>query len=235
MDTLTYFILIPMVYIAVAVFMLGTIYRLAAIWLAPTHPTTLQVYPQKRPKWLWILRDTFLFPTIWRHKPVFWIFLITFHICLVLLLIGHLELVAEFEILQIIPHQIFLGRGFVGLITLVALIFFLFRRFQSPIRQISAAQDYYLLILLLLTVLFGSQMDWARSWYGYDTLGVDGYGVYLLSLVTLSPELPDTIDAGHSFMLMVHVFFANLVFMVFPFTPLMHAILSLPINKIKRG
>ncbi len=235
MESFTYFTLIPMVYIAAAVFVIGIVYRLVTIFRAPTHPTTLQIYPEKRPKWLWALRDTFFFPTILRHKPVFWIFLMAFHICLVLLFIGHLELIAEFDVLQIIEHQIFLGGGFVGLIMLVALIYFLFRRFASPVREISVAEDYYLLILLFLTVLFGSQMDWARNWYYYDALGVDGYREYLYSLVTFKPELPYNIDAGHSFMLVVHVFFANLLLIVFPFTQLMHSILSLPINKLRRG
>ncbi len=56
------------------------------------------------------------FPTVRRHKPVLWVFLLAFHICLLLLLIGHLELIADFEILQVIPHEVFLGNGFVGLI-----------------------------------------------------------------------------------------------------------------------
>jgi nitrate reductase gamma subunit len=159
-----------------------------------------------------------------------------FHICLLLLLIGHLELLADFAVFQVIPHEIFLGNGFVGLILAVCLLYFLFRRFVTPVKDLSVPEDYYLLILLFLVVIFGSEMDWARSWYEYGEMEVADYRTYMLSLVVLKPELPySTTFSGHSFMLILHVFFANLFLMLFPFSQLMHAIFSLPMNKLRRG
>ena len=35
------------------------------------------------------------------------------------LIIGHIELLGEFAIFQIVPHQVFIGQGFVGLITAI--------------------------------------------------------------------------------------------------------------------
>lgn len=236
MQTLCYIVLVPMVYLAAAVFFFGTIARMAAILRAPANPSILQIYPEKRPKLLWALHDAFLFPTVRRHKPVLWVFLMLFHIGLVFLVIGHLELIAEFEILQIVPHQVFIGNGWVGLIMACCLIYFLFRRFASPVRELSVPEDYVLLMLLFLIVLFGSQMDWARTWYEYGEMTVDDYRAYLYSLVTLRPELPySTTFSGHSFMLVLHVFFANLFLMFFPFSQAMHAFLSVPANKLRRG
>ena len=61
-------------------------------------------------------------------------------------------------------------------------------------------------------------------------------GIYLYSLMIFKPELPYAATfSGHSFMLVLHVFFANLFLMFFPFTQLMHAILSIPMNKLRRG
>ena len=189
-----------------------------------------------RQKWLGALHDTFLLPTVRRHKPALWVFLMFFHISFLLLIIGHLELIAEFSIFQIIRHEVFLGQGFVGLILCVSLLFFLFRRFVSPNRELSVPEDYYLLILLFLTVLFGSQMDWARRWYEYGDLSVEDYRVYLSSLFYLRPELSSSLTlSGHSFMLVLHVFFANLFLMFFPFSKVMHSFLSLPMNKLRRG
>ncbi|MGD9078994.1 MAG: hypothetical protein PVG96_06630, partial [Desulfobacterales bacterium] len=108
MQTLYYIILVPMVYMAFAIFFIGTAVRLIKIFKEPSHPATLQVYPEKKPRWLWALHDTFLFPTVRRHKPLLWIFLMAFHICILLLIIGHLELFGEIETLQLIPHEIFL-------------------------------------------------------------------------------------------------------------------------------
>jgi nitrate reductase gamma subunit len=235
-DSVIYFILVPMVYIAFAVFFIGTAVRLIKIFREPKNPAPLQVYPDKNPKWLWALHDTLLFPTVRRHKPVLWVFLMLFHICLLLLIIGHLELFAEFEIIQVIPHEIFMGQGYLGLLLALALLYFLFRRFVSPVRDLSIPEDYYLLILLFLIMIFGSEMDWARRWYGYGELTVEDYREYLMSLLYLQPYLPDAVTAsGHSFMLVLHVFFANLFLLFFPFSQSMHSFLSLPMNKLRIG
>lgn len=236
MQTVIYFILVPMVYIAVAVFVLGTLVRLINIFRQPQNPSTLQIYPEKRPAWFWAIWDTLTFPTVLRHNPLHWLFLMLFHVCLLLLVIGHLELIQEFQVLQIVEHEVFIGKGFVGVILVLCLLFFLFRRFISPYRDLSVPEDYYLLILLFLAVIFGSEMDWARSWYGYEEMGVDDYREYLYSLITLQPELPyGATFSGHSFMLVLHVLFANLFLMVAPFTKIMHSFLSLPMNKLRRG
>ena len=236
METVYYLVLVPMVYMALAVFILGTGIRLVKILREPKHPATLQIFPEKRPKWLWALHDTFLLPTVRRHNPLLWVFLILFHISFLLLIIGHLELIGEIGLFQVIPHEVFLGRGIVGLILSVSLLFFLFRRFVSPNRELSIPEDYYLLILLFLVVLFGSQMDWARSWYEYGDLSVDDYREYLSGLFLLRPELTANITmSGHSFMLVLHIFFANLFLMFFPFSKIMHAFLALPVNKLRRG
>jgi nitrate reductase gamma subunit len=236
MHTVSYIILVPMVYVAFAVFLVGLAVRLVKIFREPKNPTTLQIYPEKRFRWIWALYDTFLLPTVRRHNPPFWVFLMVFHICFLLLIIGHLELFKEFGIFQIIEHEVFLGRGFVGLILSVCVLFFLLRRFASPVRELSVPEDYYLLVLLFLTVFFGSQMDWARRWYEYGNLSVEDYRAYLFSLVSLRPELSSEVtESGHSFMLVLHVFFANLFLMFFPFSQLMHSFLSLPMNKLRRG
>lgn len=236
MEAVYYIILVPMVYAAFAVFTIGTVIRLVKMFREPKHPATLQIFPERRPKWLWAVHDSFLLPTVRRHNPTMWVFLMAFHVCFLLLIIGHLELIREFRIFQVVEHEVFLGRGFVGLITSMALLFFLFRRFVSPYRDLSVPEDYYLLIILFLTVLFGSQMDWARRWYEYSDVSVEDYRVYLSNLFLLKPTLPVGITmSGHSFMLVLHVFFANLFLMFFPFSKIMHSFVSLAMNKMRRG
>jgi len=225
-----------MVYAAFGVFIIGSAVRLINIWRQPENPATLQIFPEKNPKWLWALHDTFLFPTVRRHNPLHWVFLMLFHICFFLLIIGHIELIEEFSLFQIIEHEVFLGGGYVGLILAVTLLFFLFRRFLSPVRELSVPEDYYLIILLFLTALFGSQMDWARTWYGYGEMTVDDYQMYLYSLLIFQPELPDAVTlSGHSFMLVLHIFFANLFLILFPFSKIMHSFFSPAMNKLRRG
>ena len=236
MQSLYYFILIPMVYFAVAVFIIGTCIRLINIFKAPPQPTTLQIYPQKKNRFLGTLFDALLFPTVRRHKPLLWVFLVVFHIGLILLFVGHLELIWDLAVFQVIPHDPFLGKGFLGLTLSICLLFFLFRRFLSPVKELSVPEDYYLLILLFLIVIFGSEMNWSRRIYFYEELTVDDYREYFISLLTLKPALPDNIIfSGHSFMLVLHTFLANLFLIFFPFSQSMHAFLSLPVNKLRRG
>jgi nitrate reductase gamma subunit len=236
MQTLYYVILVPMVYVAFAVFIFGTIIKIVKLVQKPKNPSTLKIFPDKGGHWSRALYDSFLLPTVRKHNPVLWVFLMFFHVCFLLLIIGHLELIDDFRILQIFEHEIFLGKGFLGLILCITLLYFLFRRLVSPNRELSVPEDYYLLILLFLTVLFGAQMDWARTWYDYGELSVQDYREYLLSLALFKPELPEAIVwSGHSFMLVLHVFFANLFLMFFPFSKIMHSFFSLPLNKLRRG
>jgi len=221
---------------AFLVFFVGTGIRLVMIFREPRHPTTLQIYPERHPKLFWTLHDTFLLPSVRRHNPLLWIFLMLFHVCFLFLIIGHLELIGEIGIFQIVQHEIFLGKGYIGLILSVALLFFLFRRFMSPNRELSIPEDYYLLILLFLTVLFGSQMDWARILYDYSELTVEDYREYLSSLLYLRPALPENLlFSGHAFMLVLHVFFANLFLMFFPFSKIMHSFFAMSLNRLRRG
>ena len=48
-ETVYYIVLIPMVYVAFAVFLGGTGIRLVKIFREPKNPTTLQIFPEKKP------------------------------------------------------------------------------------------------------------------------------------------------------------------------------------------
>jgi nitrate reductase gamma subunit len=235
MDTFNYIVLVPMVYLSVAVFIIGCAARLISIFRKPGVPAVHRLYPRKEPAWLYTLADTFLMPRVLKANPVLWLFLILFHAGMFLLVIGHLELVDDITIFQVIPHDIFPDHGVIGAGMFICLLYFLFRRFSSSARYLSVPEDYYLLILLLMTVLFGSELDWARSWFGYQEMGAPEYQAYLKSLFLLHPDISDVTFSGHSFMLAAHVFFANLFIMFFPFSKMMHAVFSIPLNRIRRG
>ncbi|MFH1136942.1 MAG: respiratory nitrate reductase subunit gamma [Pseudomonadota bacterium] len=234
METVYYLILGPMVYAAVFIFAAGLVHQTVRTARRPKFAPSLRIYPLKKPAWLYAVLDALLLPAVRRHNPVLWFFLLGFHFCLILLLVGHLELIADFGLFQIVPHQIFLGGGLVGLFMCLALLFFLLRRFISPTKELSVPEDYFLLILLFLTVLFGSEMDWARRWYGYGTMDPAVYRDYLTALLHFEVNLDDILGTGHSFMLVLHVFCANLFLAFFPFSSLMHGIFAIPLNIIRR-
>ena len=236
-DRIYYFVMVPMVYAALGVFVVGVVGRCVRIVMAPRQQTTLQVFPTPQHPRLRALADTFLLPTIRTVRPALWVFTMMFHGALVLLMVGHLELIADIRALQIIPHQVFLGGGLVGLALTIALFMFLFSRFRTPYREISVPEDYFLLLLLLLTVLSGSHMSWAKylSPAGFD-IAVPAYREYLSSLLALKPAVPMGIAASpHYVLVALHVFFANCFLMFLPFSKIMHTFFALPLNLLRRG
>jgi len=229
--------MIPMVYAAFFIFILGTIIRFIRIMISPQQDTSLRIYPEKGQNALFAFYDTFFMPTIRKHNFVFWIFLMLYHFAFVILIIGHLELIREFKVLQVVGHEVFIGKGIIGLILTISLVYFLFRRFYGRNRELSIPSDYALLLLLLLTVLFGSHMDWVANWsqFGFDMTVAD-YRAYLFSLVTFKPVIPENISGSpHYVILMLHVLFANLFLIYFPFSKVMHSFFSFPMNKMRRG
>jgi nitrate reductase gamma subunit len=237
LDGIYYFMMVPMVYAAAVTFVIGVTARCIRVLRAPRQMVTLQVFPRRRAPWLHALVDTFLMPTVRTIRPAMWVFTLLFHGALVLLIIGHFELIGDIRAFQVIPHQVFLGGGLIGLALTVSLFFFLFSRFKTPYREISVPEDYFLLLLLLLTVLSGSHMDWAKylSPAGFD-IPVTGYREYLASLVSLHPAVPAAIAGSpHYVLVALHIFFANLFLMVLPFSKIMHTFFALPLNLIRRG
>ncbi|MFH1728910.1 MAG: respiratory nitrate reductase subunit gamma [Pseudomonadota bacterium] len=236
-DKLYYFTMIPMVYLAFAIFFTGIIYQIIRIWASPKQLHTLEIFPKQRPAMLHALKDTFLFPTIIMKNPIFWFFLMVFHVAFIALILGHLELIKEIKLLQLIPHEVFLGKGFIGIAIVVSASYFFYRRLKSPIREISYSSDYLMLLLLIFSSILGGHLDWANIWSesGLD-IGVSEYREYLYSLITFKPMVPDMIkDSPHYIMLVLHIFTANLFIILFPFSKFMHTFLAMPLNRIRRG
>jgi len=236
-QTVYYLVLVVMVYAAMALFIIGTVWQGVRIFRGLRHSLATTVGPPKPPQLRGALCDTFLRPRTFRTHPVHWVLLIAFHAALLLLFLGHLELIGEIGVLQTIQHEVFLGRGVVGITLLVTVLFFIFRRFHAPISEISDPGSYYTLILLLLVILFGSQLHLARSLFAYSTVDVEQYREYLTGMLTFRPALPDVFAddmVGHSFLLVLHVFCANLFLMLFPLTRMMHALLAIPLARLQR-
>jgi len=232
-----YTVLIPMVYIAFAVFILGMLWQGIRILSGFKYSLALAVGPEKKPKLTGALIESLFFLKILKTYPVHWILLMIFHVSFLLLMAGHIELIGYVSFFQIVQHDVFIGAGFVGILMLTTLTFFLFRRFHTPVREGSDPANYYILILLILTVFFGSQLHLARRLFGYSTIGVPDYRLYLTSLFSLQPVLPEMIvegGVGHSILLVLHVFFANIVLMIFPSSRMMHTLLAIPLARLQR-
>ncbi len=225
-ESIFYFIMVPMVYLAFATLVIGIVFKLVIAFRSPNVKGSLGVFPRERLRLWGVIKESLAVPAAYRKSKLFWFFIIAYHIAFALLILGHLELVWDIGFLQIIPHEVFLGSGAVGIVLIVSVLYFFFRRFKSPYREISVPEDYLLLLLLFLTFFFGSHLHLADR-FGMEALHVpvEDYRTYLSSLVSFDPRLPVMITASpHFIILILHLFFANLFLMLFPFSKMIHSV-----------
>ncbi len=116
-----------------------------------------------------------------------------------------------------------------GIALIVGLLYYLFRRLNFPFRELSVPEDYILLVLLILTVVMGNLMRFSGD------IHVAEYRAYLQSLLSFRPAFPEALAASATkWTLVLHVLFANLVFIFFPFSKLVHVIATFPANLARR-
>lgn len=235
-DQIFYFITVPMVYFAVAWCIAGIGIKIVSILKAPKQPFTLKIFPEtNKPLWA-AVADAFTLPTVRKHKPLLWLALMLFHVGLLILIISHLDMLPQINIMpEDSVHMI--GNGAVGVVVTISLLYLLFRRFRAPVRELSVPSDYLLLFLLFLILISGDIISWANSWSenGF-VLTKQDFGEYLNGLIHLSFANPvDILDGGHYVVLVTHVFLANLFLLVLPFSKIMHTFFAVPLNKIRRG
>jgi nitrate reductase gamma subunit len=235
-DKIFYFVMVPMVYAAVAVFLIGIGVRIIQIFSAPPNPVALRIFPARRASGALAIYDTFAMPQVRRHAPLFWVFLLLYHVAFLLLILAHFDLFPGIHLMpEDSPHM--LGWGAVGVVLTVALLYFLFRRLRAPVRDISVFGDYLLLLLLLFVFLTGDTISWANSWNddGF-VLGKAEFGDYLKILTDFSFANPkDALPGSHYVVVVLHVLFANLFLIIFPFTKIMHTFFAVPMNRLRRG
>ena len=236
LNKIFYLVMVPMVYLAVLVFIAGIIITLLRIGRAPKHKTTLKVFSKGKRSPLQVVKDTLFMPSVRQDKPVLWVFLMLYHLAFLLLMLGHLDLIPGIHLMEKdSPHMV--GYGAVGVVLTLALVYFLLRRFRSPVREISTMGDYLILLLLLFTFLSGVIMSLSNSWgeNGF-VLEKSDFRDYFDILIHFSFADPVEILSGsHYFHVVIHVFLANLFMMIFPFTKFVHTFFGMVVNKIRRG
>lgn len=185
------------------------------------------------PTWVQLARDSLLFPQVLDLDRCMWWFVIALHAAGAALFVGHLNLVSEFRFLSRALGDAGMERfalwsgGVLAIVLLVTLPYFLIRRLTPPGRRVSAPEDYFLLALLFLLILTGSQMRFS----GVST-GV--YREYVQSLFAFQPRVPAGLDAaGSRWFLGFHVALANVLMFYFPMSKLMHFAGSFTTNLIR--
>ena len=242
-DKFWYVVMVPMVYFSVAWCVAWVIVRIVRILRAPKLAYTLRIFPvgmgsDDLPKSplagaIW---DAFTMPSVRKHQPLLWGFLIVFHVCILLLLLAHLDILPQINIMSPnSPHM--LGYGAIGVVLTVCLLYFLFRRFGTPVREVSVPGDYLVLVLLLAAAVSGDTISWGNSWTenGFVITKAD-FGSYLNSLLHFTFADPRQFLSGsHYAVIGTHVLLANLLLIFLPFSKIMHFAFAVPLNKLRRG
>lgn len=227
-----------MVYVAVTVFFIGMAFQVYQWLRAPKTRIKTGYFPKPRTsaeRWLKVAEDAFVFPEVIKFDRWMWFFTILFHFGLLGAFVGHLRLLQEFTPLVDLLGPKAMDRfalwsgGVMGIVLIVGLIYYFIRRLAFPFSDLSVSEDYILLILLILTVVMGNLMRF------FGDIHVGDYRAYLQSLLTFRPAFPGALATSSTrWALVFHVLFANLVFVFFPFSKLVHVIATFPANLARR-
>lgn len=235
LSAVEYAVMVPMVYVALLFCFVMIAVRMASILRAPAQPYSLRLFPAKKKPALAALADTFAMPQIRKRKPLFWVFLMIFHVSFLLLILGHLDILPG---ISLVPEDSrhMLGAGLVGVGVTVPLFYFLFRRFKSPNREISVPADYLLIVLILFLCLMGDMISWGNSWTANGFIMTkQNFAQYFDGLMRFTFADPrQELHGSHYHFIVIHVLLANLFFLILPFSKVLHAFLSMPINMLRR-
>lgn len=161
-----------------------------------------------------------------------------FHIGILFVFFGHLTLfIPEWLYHMVMTTEtkriIALSMGsFFGIIAIIGMAFLIIRRFNDPrIKANSSIQDYFIIILLLVEALIG-----LTAVAGTATAPIEKYAAlseWAQAVVTFQPDA-GAILASHAIQYKIHIVLGLFIFMIFPYTKLMH-ILVLPYVYIFRS
>lgn len=213
MTSLDFFLFSAFPYVAIIIFLVGTIYR----------------YTQKGYK-VSSLSAQFL-----EGKQGFW-GTVPFHFGILMVFLGHLVaflfpsavLSWNSDPVRLIAHE---GVGFTFAVALlIGFVILIIRRLTHPrIKVVSTRMDLFIEFLLLAQILLGCWIAlgyrWGSSWFAADL------SPYLWSILKLNPQ-PEAVVAM-PLVIKAHIVGAFSILLIFPFTRLIH-ILVAPLHYIWR-
>lgn len=200
-------------YIAFIVLVAGVGYKIYqyAITPAPLKIPTMPAPTTSSGAALRIVGEVVLFRSLFRSNKWIWLFGYMFHAALLLVAIRHLRYVIEPTWWWIELAQPF-GK-YAGFVMLIGLIGLLARRiWVERIRYISAPSDYLMLALLILIGASGLMITFVTH------TDIVQLKAFMLGLIYFSWQPIPT-----DFVLLLHLFSAILLMIIFPFSKLLHA------------
>jgi nitrate reductase gamma subunit len=218
---LNYFILGILPYIAVVLFLGGMIYRLR-VWVKTPQPGALTLTPAPRPgagTFFGVIKESFLFPGLFKGDKVLWVFAWIFHATLTLIFIGHVRVFTDFPrlwaALGINANQMSaISGGVAGVAILIFAILLFLRRAALPrVKEISNFSDFFALLLIISILITGNMMRFGEH---FD---LEITRVYFTQLSTFSLSSSALPQSG---MFVLHFLLGQILIMIMPFSKIMH-------------
>lgn len=201
-----------LIYVTVLVFIGGLYWRIR-LYIRTPQPYKIPLTPAPTNRFgvlLRLLPELLYFKSLFRANRLLWLMGWTFHLALLLVFLGHLRFITEWAWPWIFSTSLIMTiAGWALPLSLAGLL--VLRISDARLRYISAPADY-LWLLLLLTISISGKLLLAN---GVNLLGLQEFlrGLIYFSWV----EFP--IHTG----LLLHISLAMCLFILFPFSKLLHA------------
>ena len=218
---MNYFILGFLPYFTIAVFVIGMAYRLT-VWARTPQPGALTLFPAPQgdsARFLSVIKESFLFPGLFRGDKVLWVLAWVFHVTLALIFIGHIRVFTDFPRLWTAlginaDRMSAISGGAAGIVIAVFALLLFFRRFaMQRVREISQFPDFLALLLIVAIILTGDAMRFGQH---FDLATTRTYFTGLFTFSLSASMLPDNP------MFTLHFLLAQTLIMFIPFSKIMH-------------
>jgi len=210
----------------VVIFLGGLLYRVFS-WKKLAAPK-MTLYPapsNNKERFMNLLKETFLFTSLFKSDKGLWFLGWIFHAMLALIFIGH------FRVISYLPDQMLgamgmsgdsittmstVAGGGAGIVILLFGIFILGRRIINPrVKEISAPGDYIAMILILAVVITGDGMRLLAT----PHFDLNQARDYFYALITFSAT---TTIAPASTWFLAHFALAQILIIYIPFSKMLH-------------
>ena len=219
MSTVSFFILGVLPYLALAIFLVGIVFRFF-IWKKTPQPGKMTLFPAGDSTARGVLAEAFFFPSLFKGDKTLWSFAWVFHVTLALVFVGHVRVFTALIDSTLVSMGMSAGGidrmsstlgGAAGVILLATGLLLLVRRIaQQRVREISNFSDFFALLMLIAIILTGDLMRFGAHFELEQTR------MWARSLVTLSPIV---VNNG---MFQVHALLAMALITYIPYSKIMH-------------
>ena len=201
------------------VFILGIAYRFY-VWKKTPQPGKMTLFPAPEGSTTGeVIKDTLLFPGLFKGDKTLWSFSWIFHVMLALIFIGHIRIFTDFpalwNALRINADTMSaVSGGAAGIIIFATALLLFLRRFMiRRVREISNFADYFAILLLLAIIITGNMMRFGEH---FDLVLTRNYFSALFTFSFASMQVPE------NGMFRLHFLLAQLLIIYIPFSKILH-------------